>query len=128
MIHTSVKGNYNNTFKYLNKMSKLDFKRILEKYGRRGVELLRYNTPKDTGKTAASWSYEIVYGKDSATIHWLNNNKTTTGVPIVILLWYGHSTNRGAFVQGNDFINPVIEELFKELAQDLEKEVSGIGV
>lgn len=128
MIRTLVKGTYSNTFKYLRKMNKLDFKKILEKYAKKGVELLQMYTPKDTGKTASSWSYEIVYGKNNATIHWLNNNKTDAGIPIVILLWYGHSTNRGTFVQGQDFINPAIETVFMELAQDLEKEVSGISV
>ena len=47
----------------------------LEKYGQRGVEILKEMTPKKGGKTADSWYYEIkTNGRDAATISFHNNH------------------------------------------------------
>ena len=59
MIRITTKGDFNNTFRFLNKMSKFQINKILEKYGQMGVEALRSATPIDSGKTAESWGYEI---------------------------------------------------------------------
>lgn len=103
-------------------MKKRDARRILNKYGQKGVDLLRQATPKRTGKTAASWSYEISETKGRYEIVWLNSN-INKGVNIALIIQYGHGTRQGAYVKGVDYINPVLQDVFEEMAEDLWKEV-----
>ena len=122
MIRITTKGDFNNTFKFLNKMSKFQINKILEKYGRMGVEALRSATPIDSGKTAESWGYEISVGKEGATIHWTNTNQNK-GVYIAVILQYGHGTGTGGYVQGVDYINPAIRPVFDKIAEEAWMEV-----
>ena len=73
-------------------------------------------TPVDTGEAASSWRYDVKFGKDEVSIEWLNDDVTRDGVPIVILLQYGHGTGTGGYVRGRDFINPAIQPIFDEIA------------
>ena len=82
-------------------------------------------TPKATGKTAASWSYEIKMDKSGATLCWKNGN-IVDGVPIAVILQYGHGTRNGAYVQGVDYINPALAPIFSALADELWKEVRNL--
>jgi hypothetical protein len=94
------------------------------KYGEMGVIALRQNTPKDTGKTADSWSYEVIKSQEAARIIWKNSN-IVKGVPIAIILQYGHGTRNGGYVQGRDYINPSLQPVFDKMAEDMWKEVRG---
>ena len=122
LIRITTKGDFNNTFRFLNKMSKFQINKILEKYGQMGVEALRSATPIDSGKTAESWGYEISVGKEGATIHWtyINQNK---GVYSAVILQYGHGTGTGGYVQGIDYINPAIRPVFDKIAEEAWMEV-----
>lgn len=122
MIKISHKGNFNNTEKFLKKISTADFMRNLEKYGEMGVQALASATPIDSGLTASSWSYEIEKSSSSYTIHWVNNN-VNNGVNIAIILQYGHGTGTGGYVQGRDYINPALRPIFDEIADSAWKEV-----
>lgn len=122
LIRITTKGDFNNTFRFLNKMSKFQINKILEKYGQMGVEALRSATPIDSGKTAESWGYEISVGKEGATIHWTNTNQNK-GVYIAVILQYGHGTGTGGYVQGNDYINPAIRPVFDKIAEEAWMEV-----
>lgn len=122
LIRITTKGDFNNTFRFLNKMSKFQINKILEKYGRMGVEALRSATPIDSGKTAESWGYEISVGKEGATIHWTNTNQNK-GVYIAVILQYGHGTGTGGYVQGVDYINPAIRPVFDKIAEEAWMEV-----
>lgn len=82
-------------------------------------------TPKDTGETASSWYYQIKEDKTSTTIEWLNRH-VEDGVPIAVILQYGHGTNGGGYVEGIDYINPAMRPLFEEIANSVWKEVSRI--
>ena len=124
MIKISHKGNFNNTEKFLKKISTADFMRNLEKYGEMGVQALASATPIDSGFTASSWGYEIEKSSDSYTIHWVNNN-VNNGVNIAIILQYGHGTGTGGYVQGRDYINPALRPIFDEIADSAWKEVVG---
>jgi hypothetical protein len=124
MIKISHKGNFNNTEKFLKKISMGDFMRNLEKYGEMGVQALASATPRDSGLTASSWSYEIEKSASSYTIYWVNNN-VHNGVNIAIILQYGHGTGTGGYVQGRDYINPAIRPIFDEIANSAWKEVVG---
>ena len=98
--------------------------RILESYGQIGVQALSSATPVDTGVTASSWSYQVRVSRSSFSISFTNSQTTSTGVPIVILLQYGHGTGIGGYVHGRDFINPVIQPIFDKMADDIWKEVT----
>lgn len=95
----------------------------IEAYAQKGVEALAAATPVDTGKTAASWSYEIQSKNDILTITWKNSNEAD-GIPIVVLLYYGHGTPQGHYVKGRDFITPAIRPVFDEIADKVWKEVT----
>lgn len=96
--------------------------KILDKYGQAGVNALSAATPIDSGATASSWYYEITESKGNYTITWSNSN-VADGVPIVILIQYGHATKNGGYVQGIDFINPTLKPMFKKIADDAWMEV-----
>lgn len=114
-----------NTEKYLEKLQRKDYLRILNNCAKKGVEALSNATPKRTGKTAASWSYEISNSGNSTTIYWKNDNVTKDGDPIAIMLQYGHGTGTGGYVVGRDYINPAIQPVFDNIANEVWKVVTG---
>jgi hypothetical protein len=95
----------------------------LDKYGREGVDALASATPVDSGKTANSWYYEITNRGSSASIAFFNSN-VNKGVPIAIILQFGHGTGTGGWVQGRDYINPAIQPIFDRIAEEAWKEVT----
>ena len=125
MISFRQKGDFSKLNRYFEKVKEAAKIGILDKYGRAGVEALASATPTKTGKTAASWSYEIKRNKGSVALEFYNSN-VNKGVPIAIILQYGHGTGTGGWVEGIDYINPAIQPLFKQLAEDAWKEVTKI--
>ena len=117
-----VRGDFNNTEKFLKGAEKLTPIGVLNKYGEAGTIALAASTPKDTGKTAVSWDYDIEKTKKGYKLYWTNSN-TPNDVPIAILLQYGHGTNGGGYVKGRDYINPALRSIFTELADKIWKEV-----
>lgn len=127
-ITVSASGDFSKTFKYLGKLQsfrKQKLMSILKKYGDAGVKSLKEFTPKDTGLTADSWSYEITEGDESITLSFMNSAQND-GVPIAILIQYGHGTGTGGYVQPNDYINPAMKPIFQKIADDAWKEVRAI--
>lgn len=116
------RGDFRKTEKFLKKAFGKDFRKILEDYGKRGVQLLSDATPVETGETAISWGYEIVQNEGSISVQWHNYN-INKGVNIAIILQYGHGTRNGGWVEGIDYINPALRPIFKELAEKAWKEV-----
>lgn len=125
MISFKQTGDFSKALKYLNSLMDRRYRDIIEKYAKEGVEVLRLNTPKDTGVTADSWDYEIVTTKKGFSINWTNSN-VVGDVPVVILLQYGHATRSGSFVEGEDFINPAMRPVFEKIVQSLWKEVESL--
>lgn len=125
MIKIKQKGNLNNTVKYFTKIKKPINTNILEKYGKEGVAALSASTPLDTGKTASSWYYTIKQTNDRTCIMF-NNSNINKGVPIAIILQYGHGTGTGGWVEGIDYINPAVKPLFEKIAEEAWKEVTKI--
>lgn len=109
------KGDWKKTRKFLKRCSDLDLDDVLNLYGQEGVDALAKATPKDTGKTAASWSYEVIKGRESIVITWKNSN-IVDGVPIAVILQYGHGTRNGGYVEGVDYINPAMRPVFERIA------------
>lgn len=124
MITIKTKGDFKKTAKFLDKLLKLFDSNILDYYGRKGVEALSSATPKDSGKTAESWDYEIIKNGNKASLRWFNTN-VNDGVNIAIILQYGHGTGTGGYVVGRDYINPAIQPIFDEIAKSIWKEVTG---
>ena len=116
-------GSLKNFEGFLYKNRKRRIYQLLNEYGKQGVELLRDATPVDTGKTATGWDYEIEVNSQGIARYWVNNN-VNEGVPIAILIQYGHATRSGSYVQGVDYINPALRPLFESMATKLWKEVS----
>lgn len=125
----SITFEYNRTKKideFVNKIHGNRVRSIFDKYGKLGVELLSDATPKDTGKTSESWSYNVSKINDGYMVNWQNSNRSSEGkggIPIVVLIRYGHTTRNGGYVAPNDFLTPVKKKLFDELANNLWSEV-----
>ena len=125
MISFRQKGDFSKLTRYLEKAKEVVKLGDLDKYGREGVAALSSATPVDTGKTASSWYYEIKHENGSASITF-NNSNIQNGVPIAIILQYGHGTRNGGWVQGRDYINPAIQPLFDKIAENAWKEVTKV--
>ena len=125
MIKLSCRGNYNKTEKFLKECKDInELRQIMEKYGREGVAALSALTPVDSGETASSWSFEIIQESDGISLVFTNNSTTDNGIPIAILLQYGHGNGRGGYVRGRDFINPAVQPIFDKLLDEAWKEVT----
>lgn len=122
MIRFVQKGDFSKTMRFLERAKEAVKLGILDKYGREGVEALSSATPVDSGLTAKSWYYKIERSKGQATIAFFNSH-VNKGVPIAIILQYGHGTRNGGWVQGRDYINPAIQPVFDKIADEAWKEV-----
>ena len=122
MINIRQKGDFKNLSSFLEKTKEKLNLGLLDKYGREGVAALQAATPKDTGKTSESWYYKIERknGSVSLTFHNSNQNK---GVPIAIILQYGHATRNGGYVEGVDYIHLALRRIFDKIAEEAWKEV-----
>lgn len=125
MISIEHKGDFSMTEKFLNKMSLLKFAKKMDKYGKMGVQALQDATPIDTGMTAASWYYEIEETEGSCTIYFNNSNTAPTNpnINIALLIQYGHGTRNGGYVIGRDYINPALQPVFDQMAEEAWNEV-----
>ena len=123
MISFRQKGDFSNLTRFLEKAKNVFHVGDLDQYGREGVAALASATPVDSGETANSWYYEIEHKNGSATISFHNSN-IQNGVPIAIILQYGHGTGTGGWVQGRDYINPAIQPIFDKIANDAWKGVT----
>lgn len=123
MITFRQKGDFSKLTRYLERVKEVIRRGDLDKYGRAGVAALASATPIDTGLTASSWYYEIENANGSAVISFHNSN-IRNGVPIAIILQYGHGTGTGGWVEGRDYINPAIRPIFDAIANDAWREVT----
>lgn len=117
------KGDLKKTEQFFKRNRRQRLMAVLNRLGQRGVDALSSATPIRTGKTAASWSYEVVESDNCIALSWSNSNTTKDGDNIVVLLVRGHGTRDGRYVRGNDFVTPAIEPIFKEIADEAWAEV-----
>lgn len=122
MVTFRQKGDFSKATRFLEKAKEVVHLGDLDKYGRAGVAALASATPVDSGKTASSWYYEITHQNGVASISFLNSN-VNKGVPIAIILQYGHGTGTGGWVEGRDYINPAIQPIFDQIAKQAWEEV-----
>ena len=123
MITFRQKGDFSKLNRHLERVKEVVKVGDLDRFGREGVQALASATPKDTGLTATSWNYSIERSSNRVSITF-NNTNIQNGVPIAIILQYGHGTRNGGYVQGRDYINPAIQPIFDKIAEDTWKEVT----
>lgn len=123
MIGITSEGDFKNIEKFLKKVKEGRYMDVLDKYGNVGVSALAQATPKRTGKTAASWGYEIQKERGGYVIYWTNNNNNKDFY-VAVALQYGHGTRNGGYVMGRDYINPAMRPVFDKIAEDAWKEVT----
>lgn len=123
MITFRHRGDFSKTTRFLERAKHAVRIADLDRFGREGVAALASATPVDSGLTASSWYYEVVYTKSGAKIVF-NNSNIQNGVPIAIILQYGHGTGTGGWVEGRDYINPAIQPVFDRLVDEAWREVT----
>ena len=123
MISFRHKGDFSKTRRFLSKAKDAPPIELFDKYGKEGVAALASATPVDSGQTANSWFYEIEHSAGSTTIRF-NNSHINKGVPIAIILQYGHGTGTGGWVEGRDYINPAVKPVFDRLVSEAWREVT----
>ena len=123
MIVIKQKGDFSKTTRFLKASTRAINTKLLDKYGQKGVDALSSATPVDTGKTANSWYYKVESKDNVASITFYNSN-IQNGVPIAIILQYGHGTRNGGWVEGRDYINPAIQPIFDDIVNEAWREVT----
>lgn len=116
-------GSFDRTVKFLQKMQKLDIDKVVSSQAARGAAALSRSTPKETGRAALSWNYEIKKTASSVAIYWANSD-VENGYPVAVMIQHGHGTGTGGYVQGIDFINPAMRPVFEDIAQTVWKAVT----
>lgn len=124
IVSVTQRGDFGKTHRFLHNLIGAHYTRKLNYYGKMGVSALAAATPKDSGKTAESWGYEIIQEEGRLAVHWTNTN-IQNGVNIAIILQYGHGTRNGGWVEGIDYINPAMRPVFEQMADEAWKEVIG---
>lgn len=122
MITFRQKGDFSNLSKQLSKAKSGGNFGDLDRVGREGVAALSSATPMDTGLTKMRWRYVIVK-KPNRTIVEFHNDNVNEGVPVAIVLQYGHATKNGGWINGRDYINPSITPIFEQLVAEAWKGV-----
>lgn len=125
MFKITSKGNFDKTQKWLRKVQSKGYMQRLDQYGQQGVEALQQATPKRSGLTASSWSYEIKTEGTKIEISWKNSN-VVNNVPIAVIIQYGHGTRNGGYVQGIDYINPAMRPVFEDITNKVWKEIADL--
>lgn len=123
IISFTQKGDFSKLTRYFERLRGAVGLSSLDKYGKEGVAALAAATPVESGKTAISWRYEIERNKDSVSINFYNSN-IEDGIPIAVIIQYGHGTGTGGWVQGRDYINPAIQPIFDKIANEAWREVT----
>lgn len=120
----SWQGDYRATKRWMDKMEAGSVADVLRSCGEKGIEALSAATPVRTGKTAASWGFEAKISSKGVTLTWTNSN-VVNGVPIAIILQYGHGTGTGGYVHGRDYINPAMRPVFDEIESRISRMLRG---
>lgn len=124
MIKIEHYGNLDNTVGWLKKLKQRHMFKHLDRFGVRGVKALEEATPKDTGKTATSWSYRIEQDERGVRIIYENSNVIDEWCNVAVIIQYGHATGTGGYVEGIDYINPALAPVFKGIADEVWEEVN----
>lgn len=117
-------GSFKSTFKFLKDLRERHWLKQLDHFGKLGVKALAEATPRDTGKTAESWQYEVITYEDNVTLRWYNTNVVDGWFNVAVMLQYGHGTRNGGWVEGRDYINPAIQPIIDKAVKGIWEEVT----
>ncbi len=123
MITFRQRGDFSRVTRYLVKIKDPALFSVLDRFGEMGVNALKASTPTESGETADAWSYRVEQDAKSIRLAFYNSN-SNQGVPIAIILQYGHGTGTGGWVEGRDYINPALQPVFDALADQVWEEVT----
>lgn len=119
-VRVKVKGDFKYLERYLTDLQKFDPNALLRQYGERGVRELSAATPVYTGRASRSWYYEVVKTNDGYELR-LCNSDIEHGMNVIFLIRKGHVNFRGGWVPANDFVTPIVERLYDDLVEELER-------
>lgn len=122
LFEFKTSGNFNNLERFLMGAKKARYASIMEDYARRGVEALSAATPRDSGRTAESWYYNIISDHDGFLIEWCNDN-IQDGFNVAVGIQYGHATGTGGYVNGVDYINPAMHDILEGIVKECWEEL-----
>lgn len=125
-IDIKVSGSFNKFNSTIERMRNFFKSGALDKYGKMGVEALQSATPQDSGITSESWFYRVKHTGNSAILEFHNSN-IQEGYNVALILYTGHATKNGYWVQGVDYINPALTPIFEEMARNALKEAKENG-
>ena len=111
------------TKSFMNKVFKTyqrKIEKVLNKYGKKGVDMLKNATPVLSGKTRDSWSYQIDKKDGSFILSFINTN-TNQNINIAYIIDKGHITNKRTWVNGLNFIDPIIDTINYEINNELQE-------
>lgn len=119
-IRITSRGDYSKTIRSLNNLKNgQDVLSVLDKYGQIGVEYLSKATPVLTGLTADSWYYKISENQnDVYTLEFCNSNRSD-GYLVVLFIRNGHVTKSGTWVEGNDFVTPILNDIAMQIQSEI---------
>lgn len=126
MISFETKGDFTRAMRWLTDLEHAEFYKKVDGLAAKGTAALSAATPVRSGVTARSWHHKVTITKTSCKIEWLNSN-VNRGVPIAVILQYGHGTGTGGFVAGQDYINPAMRPVFDQIANEVWNEVKRLG-
>lgn len=118
MFKYSMQGGYNHIISDLKDLKDMDVQSLLERYGKIGVKKLAANTPVQSGELADAWGYYIEPTNKGQKLVFYNT-KTHNGYKVAILVINGHVTKDGGWVEGNDFVSPIINDMCDEIKSEL---------
>lgn len=108
----------------LKRAKSADYSAILAGKISYGVSALVRLTPAETGMTRNSYSGEVKKSSYGLSLVFKNSDVTKSGVPIPILIHYGHGTGTGGYVPARPFLDTVNKQIKGQVKKDLERIMS----
>lgn len=123
MVQIKNKGDFLKLDTYFKKSLKITKFRKVEEIVQECIEKLRAVTPEDTGLTSRSWTCVIERYKKSVKVE-ISNTNIQNGINVALLLEYGHATRNGAWIEGKNYIAPVVLEYYNQILNSTWKELT----
>ena len=111
-MNITSEGSFNNLESFLKRAVKNSSKQEAVELAEAIVSKLRQDTPKRSGKTASSWSYNIYNSSNGFVIEIVNTNNNGS-VNIARITHFGHGTGTGGYVPPKPFITTAIDSVYK---------------
>lgn len=111
-MNITSEGSFNNLESFLKRAVKNSSKQEAVELAEAIVSRLRQDTPKRSGKTASSWSYNVSNDSNGFVIEIINTNNNGS-VNVARIIHFGHGTGTGGYVPPKPFITTAIDSVYK---------------